>query len=264
MSQNPFDNQAPIEGIKHIITVGSGKGGVGKSTVTANLALALSKQGARVGLLDADIYGPSIPRIFGAINQRPEFTKEQKMIPIKRMGVSIMSIGFIVEEGQAIVWRGPMLFKALGQFFRDVDWGELDYLLIDLPPGTGDVQLSIAQKVPVSGAITVCTPQNLALIDVKKSLDMFETVKTPNIGLIENMSYLIAPESKERVQLFPKGELDLFLKNKNLEKLGEIPFNPSVSIASEAGIPIIESHPTGEESKVFINIAEKVLHTLPH
>ncbi len=261
MTTNPFDQQSPIDGIKHIIAIGSGKGGVGKSTITSNLALALAKKGAKVGILDADIHGPSIPRIFGAINQKPMFTEDQKMIPISRLGLKIMSIGFIVEEDHAVVWRGPMLFKAVHQFLRDVEWGELDYLLIDMPPGTGDIQLTIAQKVPVSGAITVCTPQNLALIDVKKFIDMFDTVKIPHIGLIENMSYLIAPESKEKVQLFPKGELDSYLEQKGLPKLGEIPFNLSVSISSEAGIPIIESHPTGEEGKAFSVIAERIKKT---
>ena len=263
MSNNPFDQQTPIENIKHIIAIASGKGGVGKSTVTANLALALSKKGSKVGILDADIHGPSIPRIFGAINQKPDFTENEKIIPISRLGIKIMSIGFIVEEDRAVIWRGPMLFKALQQFLRDVDWGELDYLLIDMPPGTGDVQLTIAQKVPLSGAVTVCTPQNLALIDVKKSLDMFDTIKVSNIGLIENMAYFVPPGSQEKIQLFPKGELDHYLEQKNLPKLCQVPFETSVNISSEAGIPVVESHPTGEAGKAFAVVADRIKKTFP-
>jgi len=173
---NPFLQQAPVAGIQKIIAVGSGKGGVGKSTVSVNLALALKKQGLKVGLLDADIYGPSLPRLMGALNQKVEISEDGKMIPVKRLGLSLMSIGFIVDEAQAVVWRGPMLFKAMDQFFRDTAWGELDVLVVDLPPGTGDVALTLAQKVPVSGAVVVSTPQNLALADAKKAFDMFDKV----------------------------------------------------------------------------------------
>lgn len=254
---NPFDQQKPIPSVKHILAVSSGKGGVGKSTVATNLALALSKS-SRVGLLDADIYGPSLPRMMGAMNQKPEISADQKLQPLVRFGMKLMSIGFIIEESSAVVWRGPMLFKAMDQFLRDVDWGELDYLVVDLPPGTGDIQLSLAQKVPVSGALVVSTPQNIALVDAKKAMDMWSRVAVPILGMIENMSYLLAPGTNEKIQLFPKGEMEAFLDSKKIEKLGEVPFNPSVSLSSEAGIPIVEGAPNSPEAKAFMSIAEKI------
>lgn len=261
-NQSPFDQQKAIPGIKHIIAVSSGKGGVGKSTVSTNLALALTKLGSKVGLLDADIYGPSIPRMLGALHQKPAVNSEQKLEPISRFGMKLMSIGFLVEEGAAVVWRGPMLFKAMDQFVRDVIWGDLDYLVVDLPPGTGDIQLSLAQKVPVAGAILVSTPQNIALIDAKKALDMWRRVGVPILGLVENMSYLTTPDG-QRVQLFPKGELDGYLDSQKIPKLGEVPFNPSVSLGSEAGIPVVESHTQGIEAKAFLKIAEQIKNKLP-
>ncbi|MDE0518797.1 MAG: P-loop NTPase, partial [Bdellovibrionales bacterium] len=171
--KNPFDKQSPLEGIKHIIAIGSGKGGVGKSTVAVNLAMALSKKPSRVGLLDADLYGPSLPRMMGCLNQKPDInSKNKKVIPLKRFGMELMSMGFLVEEDLPVIWRGPMLFKAVDQFLKEVDWGQLDYLVVDLPPGTGDVVLTLAQKAPVSGGIVVCTPQNIALVGAKKALNM--------------------------------------------------------------------------------------------
>jgi ATP-binding protein involved in chromosome partitioning len=254
---NPFDQQKPIPNVKHVIAISSGKGGVGKSTVATNLALALSKS-AKVGLLDADIYGPSIPRMMGTLNQKPDISAEQKLQPLQRFGIKLMSIGFIIEENSAVVWRGPMLFKAMDQFLRDVQWGELDYLLVDLPPGTGDIQLSLAQKVPVAGAVVVSTPQNVALVDAKKAIDMWSRVNVPILGLIENMSYMLAPESGERIQLFTKGELDHFLDAKRIQKLAEIPFHPHVSLGGEAGIPIVESSPESLEARAFFAVAEKL------
>ena len=255
---NPFDRQKPIPNVKHIIAVSSGKGGVGKSTVSTNLALALSKSGQKVGLLDADIYGPSIPRMMGAINQKPTISADQKLQPLVRYGIKLMSIGFLVEENAAVVWRGPMLFKAMDQFFKDVQWEELDYLVIDLPPGTGDIQLSLAQMVPVSGVVVVSTPQNVALVDAKKAIDMWSRVSVPIIGMVENMSYLLAPGTGEKIQLFPKGEMDQYLDMKKILKIGEIPFNPSVSLSSEAGIPIVESSPNSIEAKAFLKVAEEI------
>jgi ATP-binding protein involved in chromosome partitioning len=260
--QDPFGQQAPIPGVKHIVAIASGKGGVGKSTVSANLAVALAKSGAKVGLLDCDIYGPSIPRLFGTINQKPSVSPEGKIQPLERYGVKLMSIGYLVDENAAIVWRGPMLFKAMEQFFKDVAWGELDYLLVDLPPGTGDVQLTLAQKVPVAGALTICTPQNLALIDVKRALDMFMRINIPVLGLVENMSYLIAPESGERVQMFPRGELDSFLDKSKIPKLMELPFYTGLAKASEVGVPVCEGAPSSEEAKAFMALAKIVKEKL--
>lgn len=255
---NPFDQQKPIPNVKNIVAVASGKGGVGKSTVASNLALALHRSGAKVGLLDADIYGPSVPRMWGALNQRPEVTEDRRIQPIVRHGVKLMSIGFLIEENSAVVWRGPMLFKALDQFFRDVEWGELDYLIIDLPPGTGDIHLSLAQKVPVTGVVCVTTPQNVALVDVKKALDMFERVSVPVIGMVENMSYMLAPGTNEKIQMFPKGDLDRYLDQKQMEKLGELPFNPGISMSGEIGIPFVQTSASSPESAAFASIAEKI------
>lgn len=258
-TMNPFEQQKPIDGVKKIIAVSSGKGGVGKSTVASNLALALSKKGKKVGLLDADIYGPSLPRMLGAVNQKPAITAEQKLIPLERYNLKTMSIGFLVEESLAVVWRGPMLFKAMDQFLRDVQWGELDFLIVDLPPGTGDVQLSLAQKVPVAGTVIVTTPQNISLIDVKRAIDMWERVQVPILGVVENMSYMTNPANGERIQMFPRGELKSYMDSKKLPLLGEVPFNPSVGLACEAGIPIVESHSQSVEAQSFLNIADKLI-----
>lgn len=259
---NPFQQQAPIPGVRHIIAVGSGKGGVGKSTVAVNLAIALRERGLKVGLLDADIYGPSIPRMLGALNQRPEVNNEQKIIPLTRYGVKTMSLGYLVDEGAAAVWRGPMLFKAMDQFFRDVLWEDLDYLVIDLPPGTGDVGLTMAQKVPVSGALIVCTPQNVALADAKKALDMFERTNVPVMGVVENMAFL-KTDSGETVQLFPKGELDGFLDSRKIKKLAQIPFYPAIGMGSEAGVPVAQSHAGKEQAESFAKLADQVVSTFP-
>lgn len=261
-TMNPFEKQEPIPGVRHIIAVSSGKGGVGKSTVATNLALALAKK-SRVGLLDADIYGPSIPRMLGALHQKPTVGADQQMEPVVRYNLKIMSLGFLIEEGAAVVWRGPMLFKVMDQFLRDVNWGELDYLIVDLPPGTGDVQLSLAQKVPVSGAVVVSTPQNISLSDVKKAVDMFQRVNIPILGLIENMAYMVNPVSGEKIQMFPKGELEGYMKSQGIKKMGEVPFNPSLGLACEAGIPLVESHKTSPESLEFLRMAEAIQVQFP-
>lgn len=255
---NPFDQQAPIPGIKNIVVVGSGKGGVGKSTVTCNLAVALADTGLKVGILDADIYGPSIPRMMGLLRQKPEVNDQNKIIPLTRLGLKIMSMGFLVDEGAAIVWRGPMLFKAIDQFFHDVDWGELDVLLIDLPPGTGDVALTIAQKVPVSGGIVVCTPQNMALMDAQRAIDMFDRIQLPKLGVVKNMAAFIPPGGKELVHLFPEGDLHRFLEEKNLPLLAEIPFDPQVGLYSEAGVSIVTSDQDNTTAKAFIQLAQQL------
>jgi ATP-binding protein involved in chromosome partitioning len=258
-TMNPFEQQKPIPGVKRVIAVSSGKGGVGKSTVASNLALALTKLGRRVGLLDADIYGPSIPRMFGTLNQKPEIDDAHRMKPLERYRLKLMSIGFLVEDDIAVVWRGPMLFKAMDQFLREVAWGDLDELLVDLPPGTGDVQLSLAQKVPVAGAVAVTTPQDVALADVKKAIDMWGRVNVPVLGVIENMAWFTPPGSNERLQLFPKGSLEQWLRERGLPKLGEVPFHPGVGKGGEAGIPVVESDPTSEEAQEFMRIARSLV-----
>lgn len=261
-AMNPFEKQTAIPGIKHIIAVSSGKGGVGKSTVATNLAMALAKKN-KVGLLDADIYGPSIPRMLGVLNEKPTISANQRLQPVVRHNVKLMSLGFLVEDGAAVVWRGPMLFKVMDQFLRDVDWGELDYLVVDLPPGTGDVQLSLAQKVPVSGAVVVSTPQNISLIDVKRAIDMFKRVNVKILGLIENMAYMVNPTNGEKIQMFPKGELGGYLDSEKIEKIGEIPFNPSIGIACEAGVPIVDSYESSAEATEFLRIADLLRARLP-
>ena len=227
MSQSPFDQQKPISGVEKIIAISSGKGGVGKSTVSSNLAIALVQNQKRVGLLDADIYGPSQPRMMGALNQKPELTVNNLIKPIERHNVKLMGMGFLIEEDMATIWRGPMLFKAMDQLLFEVDWGQLDYLIIDLPPGTGDVSLSLVQKVPVNAVITVCTPQNIALADVKKSIDMFGRVGVPVFGVVENMSYFIdSKKPQDKVQIFPKGDLRSFLKRKKYHISLNFPWFP--------------------------------------
>ena len=258
---NPFDTQSPIKGVKHIIAVGSGKGGVGKSTVAVNLSLAFKKKSSKlkVGLLDADLYGPSLPRMMGCLNQKPEVGENQKVIPLSRFGIQLMSMGFLVEEDLPVIWRGPMLFKAVDQFLKEVDWGELDYLIVDLPPGTGDVVLTLAQKVPLSGGIVVCTPQNIALADAKKALNMLAHLKVPCLGVVENMSSFKVDPKAEPVDLFPRGQLDTYLKVNNIKKLGTVPFHPDVGLSCESGVPFLESYPDSEESQAFLKIATKVI-----
>lgn len=256
---NPFSQQSPIAGVKNIIAVGSGKGGVGKSTVAVNLALALKQRGLKVGILDADIYGPSIPRLMGSVGERPQVNADQKILPVVRHGLKTMSLGYLVDENQAAIWRGPMLFKAMDQFFRDVLWGELNYLVIDLPPGTGDVGLTMAQKVPVQGAIVVVTPQNVALADAKKAIDMFERTNVPLLGAVENMAYLETADG-QKVQLFPKGELDAFLDGKKIKKLEMIPFYPELGQSGDTGVPLVESQPSSAQARIFAHLAEQIVN----
>ncbi len=256
---NPFNQQAPLPGIKKVIVVGSGKGGVGKSSVCINLATSLKEQGHKVGLLDADVYGPSVPRMMGAMNQKPPISEDGKIIPITRYGIKLMSMGFLVEENQAIIWRGPMLFKAIDQFFKDVEWGELDYLLIDLPPGTGDVCLTIAQKVPVDGAIIVCTPQNIALVDASKAVDMFKKINIPILGVVENMSSFTPPGSTESIELFPRGQIDKYIEVHGLNKLTQVPFDPHIGACAETGIPLMQGKPECEAVNSFKSLSEQVV-----
>ena len=260
---SPFDKQAPVVGVKHIVAVGSGKGGVGKSTVAVNLALALKMRGARVGLLDADLYGPSLPRMMGCLQQKPDIDpSDHKIYPLSRYGLKIMSMGFLVEEEAPVIWRGPMLFKAVDQFLKDVKWGVLDYLIVDLPPGTGDVVLTLAQKTSVSGGIVVCTPQNIALVDAKKALNMLEQLNIPCLGVVENMSVFKRDESDEPIHLFPKGQLDTYLKVNNIKKLVSIPFYTNLGLSCEAGVPFLESYGE-EEGQVFLKLADLLQQQLP-
>ena len=260
--KNPFERQAPLKGIKHIVAVGSGKGGVGKSAVSVNLAVALKKKSSalKVGLLDADLYGPSLPRMMGCLNQKPEVNPaNNKVVPLTRFGIKLMSMGFLVEEDLPVIWRGPMLFKAIDQFLKEVDWGELDYLVVDLPPGTGDVVLTLAQKVPLSGGIVVCTPQNIALVDAKKALNMLAHLKVPCLGVVENMSYFKPTPDAEPVSLFPKGQLDAYLKANNIKKIVSVPFHPDMGLSCESGIPFMESYPDSEEGLAFLKLADVLL-----
>lgn len=254
---NPFDRQSELPGIKKIIAVGAGKGGVGKSTVATNLALSLQKMGFSVGLLDADIYGPSIPRMLGVATAKPNVGSDKKIQPIIASGLKVISMGFLVEDNSAIIWRGPMLFKAMDQFLKEVDWGNLDYLIVDLPPGTGDVQLSLAQKVPIAGAVIVTTPQDVALMDVRRCVDMFQKVKTPILGVVENMSGFICPHCEKESLLFPRGELAEYCAQNSFEILGNVPFQPKIAIGGDKGLPIVSQGPS-HEAEVYSGIAKLV------
>lgn len=257
-TNNPNLNKLALPNIKHIIVIGSGKGGVGKSTLATNISIALGKT-YKVGLLDADIYGPSLVKIMGGENYRPELTKDKKLIPLQKHNIQTMSMGLLIEEGEAVIWRGPMLFKAISQLFTDVHWGNLDYLIVDLPPGTGDVALTITQKVNVSAAITVSTPQNLSLIDAKKAISMWKQLNIFHLGVIENMSYLY-PQNKtdKKIQLFTKGDLDAFLKKEKINKLAEIPFHPYIGLSAEEGQSFVNAYAEHEISKTFFDIANQL------
>ncbi len=250
---NPFDQQRSLSGIRHIIAVGSGKGGVGKSTVALNLSMALKSLDLKIGLLDADLYGPSIPSMTGTKKEKMRVHQE-RLIPIMKYGLKLASIGYLVEEHSAVIWRGPMLFKAIEQFLGEVSWGDLDYLVVDLPPGTGDIALTLAQKTPVSGGIVVCTPQNLALADAIRAVAMFKEIQIPLLGVVENMSYL--KQGDDVLQLFPKGQLDSYLKEHEIKKLARVPFHPDIGLFSESGIPLMEQDL--EEGRCFADLAQKV------
>lgn len=249
-----------IDNIGSIIAVASGKGGVGKSTVAVNLALALSKLGKRVGILDADIYGPSLPRMMG-LTGKPD-TDGKKLIPKENYGLKCMSIGFLVDEDTPMIWRGPMVVSALTQMLNDTNWGELDVLVVDMPPGTGDAQLTMAQRVPLAGAIIVSTPQEIALIDARKGLAMFNKTEVPLFGIIENMSYFISPESGERSYIFGEGGARRTAETLGTEFLGEIPLHMSIREHSDDGTPIVASEPESESAGIFQEIAERVANRL--
>jgi ATP-binding protein involved in chromosome partitioning len=245
-----------IPQVKNIIPVASGKGGVGKSTVSANLAIALVRMGAKVGLMDADVYGPSIPRIMGSVNSVR--IENRRIFPPEEHGVKIISMGFFLPEGEAVVWRGPMLHKTMEQFIGDVEWGELDYLIVDLPPGTGDVQLSICQIIPLTGAVVVSTPQDVALKIAEKAIIMFEKLSTPILGMIENMSGFICSHCGERSDIFGSGGARVYSLENGIPFLGEILLDTNLREASDAGIPLMNSSPDSHGAKAFREIAQNL------
>ena len=271
-----------LENVKHVIAVASGKGGVGKSTIAANIASSLAKKDKKVGLLDLDIYGPSLPITFG-INEQPLMTQSKKLIPIEKNGIKLMSFGFISGNDTPVIWRGPLVARMTEQFFRDVEWGNLDFLILDLPPGTGDIQLTLTQKLQISGALIVTTPQDIALADVSKGADMFRKVNTPVLGVIENMSGLILNgevQTKssfitingEKIKINKDGKfyhkINLFKEGGGLEEskrlavplLGQIPISKTLTDSTDAGIPIIESYPNSIISDIFKDITKKIIN----
>ena len=256
-AQSPMARQSEIPGVAAVIAVASGKGGVGKSTTALNLALGLRDLGLKVGLLDADIYGPSVPRLTG-LHQKPELDGERKMIPLKRFGLAIMSIGFLVEEETAMIWRGPMVMSAVTQMLRDVAWGELDVLVVDMPPGTGDAQLTLAQNVPLKGAVIVSTPQDLSLIDARRGLAMFKKVNVPVLGIVENMSYFQCPQCGTRSDIFGHGGARLEAERLGVPFLGEIPLHMSIRATSDSGTPVVDSEPDGPHAAIYRAIGTKV------
>ncbi|MBD1546709.1 iron-sulfur cluster carrier protein ApbC [Roseibium aggregatum] len=247
-----------VPGVKHIIAVASGKGGVGKSTTTANLALALQANGLKVGVLDADIYGPSVPRLF-RVTGRPEPVSGRILKPLEGYGVKVMSMGFMVEEDTPMIWRGPMVISALTQMLREVAWGDLDVLVVDMPPGTGDAQLTMAQQVPLAGAVIVSTPQDLALIDARKGLNMFRRVDVPVLGIIENMSYFLCPDCGGRHDIFGHGGARAEAEKLGVPFLGEVPLDMQIRETSDAGAPVVVSDPDGPHAKIYRDIASKVM-----
>ncbi len=241
---------AILPGVKNTIAVASGKGGVGKSTVAVNLAVALAQDGAKVGLIDADIYGPSIPLMLG-INDKPRIfqdTTTAKMIPLENFGIKVMSIGFLIEEDAPVIWRGPMASGAIKQFMSDVHWEELDYLIFDLPPGTGDIQLTLVQTIPLTGAVLVTTPQDVSIIDVKKALRMFQRVNVPILGIVENMSYFIAPDTGKRYDIFGTGGGVKLAEDLSIPLLGAIPIHQNIREGGDHGRPIVFDKPDSEQS----------------
>ena len=250
--------QQGLPGVKNVIVIGSGKGGVGKSTVAANLAVALAQSGASVGLLDADVYGPSIAHMMGAGDERLFANEDKKMLPIERYGLRFISMANLMPAGQAAVWRGPMLHSFIQQTLRDAVWGELDYLIVDLPPGTGDVQLSLTQTTNLTGAVIVTTPQDVALIDAMRAIDMFKKARVPLLGIIENMSYFVAPDTGRRYDIFGHGGGRKAAKDLGVPFLGEIPIELSLREDSDAGTPALDAHPDAPASLALREVAQNL------
>lgn len=252
---------AGIPGIKHIVAVASGKGGVGKSTVAVNLSFALAALGQRVGLLDADVYGPSVPKMLG-LHERPQTTEDKRLIPLERSGVKVISLGLFIEDRTPVIWRGPMITKLLTQFFREVEWGELDILVLDLPPGTGDAQLTITQQVPLTGGVIVTTPQDVALEDVKRGITMFQQVKAPVLGVIENMSYHVCGNCGGRSEPFGHGGGERMAGQFEVPFLGSLPLVRDLRAAADDGTPLVVAQPEHPQSLAFRDIAERLLNAL--
>jgi ATP-binding protein involved in chromosome partitioning len=246
-----------IEGVKNIVAVSSGKGGVGKSTVAVNLAVSLALDGARVGLMDADVYGPNVPIMLGVSDARPE-VEGNRLVPIEAYGVKLMSMAFLQPGDKPMIVRGPILHGLVKQFLSDVKWGELDYLIVDMPPGTGDVQLSLAQLVPVQGAVLVTTPQDVAIADVRRALRMFETVAIPVLGIVENMSYFIAPDTGNRYNIFGEGGGQRLADNYHVPFLGAVPLGIEVREGGDKGVPVVVSQPDSPQARAFKHVAEEV------
>ncbi len=253
----PGSSKVGVPGVKSIIAVASGKGGVGKSTTSVNLALGLQSLGLKVGMLDADIYGPSLPRLL-KISGRPKQQEDRIILPMENYGLKVMSMGFLVDEEAAMIWRGPMVQSALMQMLREVAWGDLDVLVLDMPPGTGDAQLTIAQQVPLAGAVIVSTPQDLALADARKGITMFQKVEVPLLGVVENMSYFIAPDTGARYDIFGHGGAKAEAERIGVPFLGEVPLTIAIRELSDAGTPVVVADPTGPQAAIYRDIAEKV------
>ncbi|MDR0577375.1 MAG: iron-sulfur cluster carrier protein ApbC [Candidatus Accumulibacter sp.] len=251
-------NLKPLPGVKNIIAVASGKGGVGKSTTAVNLALALSGEGASVGLLDADIYGPSVPQMLGLTGQRPESADGKSMEPMRAFGLQTMSIGFLVDIDSPMVWRGPMVTQALGQLLDQTQWRDLDYLVVDMPPGTGDAQLTLAQKVPVTGALIVTTPQDIALIDARKGFRMFEKVGVPILGLVENMSIHVCSRCGHEERIFGEGGAERMARDYGVEVLGALPLELEIRELTDAGKPTVVGAPLSRAAEIYRTIARRV------
>jgi ATP-binding protein involved in chromosome partitioning len=257
----PTPKAAGVPGVKQIIAVASGKGGVGKSTTTANLAVALSVLGLKVGVLDADIYGPSVPKIFG-ITGKPRLVSGRTLAPMEAYGLKIMSIGFLIDEETPMIWRGPMVISAITQMLREVAWGELDVLVVDMPPGTGDAQLTMAQQTPLAGAVIVSTPQDLALLDARRGVAMFKKVEVPILGIVENMSYFICPECGTRSDIFAHGGARHEAERLGVPFLGEVPLAMPIRETSDSGRPIVASDPDSAHAKAYLAIARQVMASM--
>jgi ATP-binding protein involved in chromosome partitioning len=260
-NQNPFASVAPMPGVQHVVAVASGKGGVGKSTVATNLAVALGMSGLRTGLLDADIYGPSIPLMMG-VHEKPRVTSTNRILPFVNHGIKMQSLGFFLGENAPVIWRGPMVMKAVQQLLKDTEWGELDVLVIDLPPGTGDVQLTLVQTVPLTGAVLVTTPQDLALLDVKKGAEMFKQVNAPLLGIVENMSFFVCPECGSRTNIFRQGGGEKESERLGIPLLGRVPLEPAVCDAGDTGVPLVIGQPDTAAAEEFRHIAAAIVEVL--